>query len=158
MESVFINEVIESAQSYAAERVSLSRIQLVQALDPSLLPVRADRSLLRYVFFSMIVNAVHHMNGIGVVTIVTGKNAEGAIEVTVSSIGNDMLPEGPYQIRDAVLSASSKQKGTGLPLPVVRDIIEGQGGTMSWESDGDGEVKFTVLLSNTCGVEASTRS
>ena len=158
MESVFVNEVIESAQSYTAERISLSKIQLVQALDPTLLPVRANRSLLRYVFCSMILNAVHHMHGIGIVTIVTGKNAEGAIEVTVSTIGSADLVNGTDQTSDAVLSASLKQKGTGLPLPVVRDIIEGQGGTMSWKSDGDGEVKFTVLLPNTCGVEVGTRS
>ena len=158
METLLVNEVIESAQSYAAERISLSRIQLVQALDPSLRPVRAHRSLLRYVFFSMIVNAVHHMNGIGVVTIVTGNNAEGAIEVTVSTIGSVDLADGVEQEGDAVLSASLKQNGTGLPLPVVRDIIQGQGGTMSWESDGAGEVKFTVLFPSTCAVEAGTRS
>jgi len=158
MESLVVNEVIESARSYAAERVSLSKIQLVQALDPSLLPVRANRSLLRYVFFSMIVNAVHHMNGVGVVTIVTGKNAEGAVEVTVSSIGSADLAEAAGQIDDAVLSASLKQKGTGLPLPVVCDIIAGQGGTLAWKSAGNGEVKFTVLLPSTCAVEAGTRS
>jgi K+-sensing histidine kinase KdpD len=158
MESVFVNEVIESAQSYAAGRISLSRIQLVQALDPSLRPVKANRALLRYVFFSMIANAVHHMNGIGVVTIVTGENAEGVVEVTVTTIGSTCLPDGATRTIDAVLSASLKQKGTGLPLPVVRDIIEGQGGTMSWKNDGDGEVKFTVLLPGTCAVEAVTQS
>lgn len=157
MESVLVNEVIESAQSYAAERISLSKIQLVQALDPALQPVRANRDLLRYVFFSMIANAVYHMHGIGVVTIVTGKNAEGAVEVAVSTIGGADLANGADDVGNAVLTASLKQKGTGLPLPVVRDIIAGQGGTMSWRSDSDGEVKFTVLLPNTCGVEAVTR-
>lgn len=158
MESVFVNEVIEAAQSYAAERVTLSQIQLVQALDPSLRPVKANRSLLRYVFFSMIVNAVHHMHGIGVVTIVTGENAEGLIEVTVTTVGNTCLPDGAVRADDAELAEILKQQGAGLPLPVVRDIIEGQGGTMSWEREGQGEVKFKVLLPGTCAVGAVSRS
>lgn len=158
MESIQVNEVIESARSYTAERVSLSRIRLVQSLDPSIQPVRADRSLLRYVFFSMIANAVIHMNGIGVVTIVTGTNAEGCVEVTVATTGGQGPTDGAGRTEDAALSASKKHHGTGLPLPVVRDIIEGQGGTMSWESEGQGEVKFKVLLPGTCAVGAVSRS
>jgi len=158
MESVFVNEVIESAQSYAAERIPLSRIQMVQALDPSLRPVKANRSLLRYVFFSMIVNAVDHLKGVGVVTMVTGENTDGAIEVTVSTVGSNCPERHAHPVDGSTLPGSLKQRGTGLPLPVVRDIIEGQGGTLSWENYGDGEAKFTALMPGTRAAAVGTHS
>jgi len=158
MESVFVNELLESAQSYAAARIPLSRIQLVQALDPSLRPVKANRSLLRYVFFSMIVNAVHHLKGVGVVTMVTGENTDGIIEVTVSTVGSNCPERRAQRVDESLLPGSLTQQGTGLPLPVVRDIIEGQGGTLSWENDGDGEVKFTALMPGTRAAAVGARS
>jgi two-component system sensor histidine kinase TctE len=143
--------VIEAAETYAAERISLSGIQLVQALDPMIRPVKADRSLLQYVFFSMIANAIHYLNGVGVVTIVSETGVDGAVEVKVSTIGS----EGPLDKRrehgDGGPAARLNRAGTGLPLPVVRDIIEGQGGKMSWEDDGAGELKFAVSFPGPCG-------
>lgn len=145
MESVLVNEVIESAQSYAAERVPLSGIELVQALDPLDQTVRADRSLLRYVFFSMIVNAVSHLHGNGVVNIVSGCNTEGAVEVKVSTRGCETVTGGSSPDNSDRVSNVSQVR-VGLPLSVVRDIIEGQGGSMRWENDSDGELSFTVDL------------
>ncbi len=145
MESVLVNEVIESAQSYVAERVSLSGIELVQALDPLVQSVRADRSLLRYVFFSMIVNAVSHLHGSGVVSIVSGCNTEDAVEIKVSTRGCEAVA-GDAGRDDSDRVSNVSQVRVGLPLSVVRDIIEGQGGSMRWENDSDGELSFTVYL------------
>ncbi len=144
MESIPINEVVESAELYAAERIPLSRIQLVQALDPLVRPVKADRSLLRYVFFSMIANAVQHLHGSGVVTIVTENSEEGVVRVKVSTNGSDSRQHRTAGAVNPGIPVEVQQMGAGLPLPVVRDIISGQGGRMSLEADGAGEMQFTV--------------
>jgi two-component system cell cycle sensor histidine kinase/response regulator CckA len=144
MESIPINEVIEAAETYAAERISLSRIRLVETLDPLLRPVKADRSLLKYVFFSMIANAVNHLHGHGVVTIVTENSAEGVVQVKVSASGSGAKGDRDVGPLDPHTDSVATRRGTGLPLSVVRDIIVGQGGKMSWEAGGAGEVRFTV--------------
>jgi len=144
MESVLVNEVIEAAELYAAERIPLSKIQLVQALDPMVESVHADSSLLRYVFFSMIVNAVSHLHGVGVVNIVSKADSEGAVIVTVATFGAEDQDGGNRRPHDSLFTEKLKKAGTGLPLPIVRDIIEGQGGSLLWESDGVGELKFTL--------------
>ena len=144
MERIPINEVIKSAEAYAAERIPLSRVELVEALDPLVRDVRADRSLLRYVFFSMIAYAVYHLKGEGVVTIITENSGDGAVDVKVSTTGGELHEVGDPQSAAQEMLADPYRTGTGLPLPVVRDIIVGQGGKMFWDADGDGELRFTV--------------
>jgi len=92
----------------------------------------------------MIANAVQHLHGHGVVTIVTENSADGVVQVKVSTIGSSTKDDRFVSSLSPETHADVKRMGTGLPLPVVNDIIVGQGGTMSWEADGAGDLRFTV--------------
>lgn len=157
MDAISVNEEIEEAQALVAERVSLSQVQLIQALDWDIRLVWIDRLVLRHVLMSLLLNAVRHINGVGVVTITTGTGTEEAVEVTISAIGSADLRKPTDPIAAVPRYDVFRRKGKGLPLSVIRDIIEGQEGTITRSADSDSEVMLSVRLPRTCGAEAVTR-
>jgi signal transduction histidine kinase len=101
-------------------------------LDPAASAVATDAERLRIAFVNMLVNARHAVNGTpGEVRLTTRLNGD-RITVTISDKGPGIDPDHLAHVFDPYFT--TKRGGTGLGLPIAKNIVEGLGGTIAIES------------------------
>jgi two-component system sensor histidine kinase HydH len=101
-------------------------------LDPAASAVATDAERLRIAFVNMLVNARHAVNGTpGDVTLKTRLNGD-RITITISDTGPGIHPDHLAHVFDPYFT--TKRGGTGLGLPIAKNIIEGLGGTIAIDS------------------------
>ncbi|WP_375290217.1 nitrogen regulation protein NR(II) [Qipengyuania sp.] len=123
-------------------------VELVEEFDPSLPPVSADPAALEQVLINLIANACDAVNGCaaprvevktrfvsGLVfnVIRFGKATRLPVEVVVTDAGPGVDPA----LRDHIFEpfVSSKSKGQGLGLALVRKLVRDMGGRIAHERD-----------------------
>ncbi|MBI5102949.1 MAG: hypothetical protein HZB33_14105 [Nitrospirae bacterium] len=114
---------------------------------PDKVVLQADRQLMEQVFINLITNAVHAMNGEGLLTIeIAQDNEAGNNSVTcrITDTGAGIPPENIQRIFDPFYT--TKGRGTGLGLAIVYNIIEKHKGRISVESHIDRGTTFTISL------------
>ena len=97
-------------------------------------PVYADAHLLYRAFLNIFVNAMEALDKGGTIQVITRYKdlQEDTLEVIISDTGSGISKETIGKIFDPFFT--TRQTGTGLGLPIVRNIIEGHGGTVRIES------------------------
>jgi signal transduction histidine kinase len=140
--AVGVREVIERTvhQLTIPDSVSV-RLDIPEAL-PDLL---VDAMQINQVFRNLISNGVEAMPEGGVLEIHAVENRpEGTITVSVRDSGSGMTPEQQARLFEPLFT--TKARGIGLGLVVVKNLTEANGGTVNVESEvGKGTV-FTVTL------------
>jgi signal transduction histidine kinase len=112
-------------------------------LPATLPPAQADVGQLLIVFGNLIRNARDAMSRGGRLSI-TGRRAEGAVEVAIADTGVGIPEADLARILEPLYS--TKARGLGLGLAIVRAILDKNGGSLRVESQpGRGSV-FTVRL------------
>ncbi len=100
--------------------------------------VSGDRSALMRICNNLLSNAIKFTPEDGNVTISVrdGRAGELILAVTDSGIGieNDSIPNLFKRYTKASQLGTSGEKGTGLGLPITKDLVEAHGGTVSVES------------------------
>jgi signal transduction histidine kinase len=127
-----LNEVCRSAA--AAAMASGPGVEITTAFDQSLGLIRTDAERLRMALVNMLVNARHAMNGAagpGGVTFTT-RDAGANVALVIADRGVGIPPPALSQIFDPYFT--TKRGGTGLGLPIAKNIIEGLGGTITVSS------------------------
>jgi signal transduction histidine kinase len=103
-------------------------------LDPSVAIVTTDPERLRIALVNMLVNARHAVNGNrngGGVTLHT-RLAADRIRIVIADRGAGIEPSDIAHIFDPYFT--TKRAGTGLGLPIAKNIVEGLGGTITVSS------------------------
>jgi len=137
-----INRHIER---FVASGYDRERFCLVTA-EPPLPEVWADPDRLDQILANLMENAVRH--GEGTVTldvVVTGRDSDESIAVTVSDEGEGISPE-HYPMIFTRFWHGSRRGGTGLGLYVVRGLVVAHGGQISVgrAKEGGAEFRFTL--------------
>ena len=153
-ELVDVNEVIREMivlLRSEANRYSISiRIELAEDLPM----VMADRVQLQQVFMNLMLNGIDAMKGMtgeGELTIKSEAD-DGQVLVSVSDTGVGLPPEQAEQIFKAFFT--TKDKGTGMGLPISRSIIESHGGRL-WATGASGRgATFQFTLPATAAAHA----
>lgn len=122
-------------------------IFIERQFNEELFPVEADQSQLEQVFMNLYLNAVHAMDGRGVLTISTdnafiSEDIASVHELTsgdyvlieVSDTGRGMSPETMKRIFEPFFTTREKGRGTGLGLASVFGIVKNHGGFISVSS------------------------
>jgi signal transduction histidine kinase len=105
--------------------------------------VRGDEGQLRAVFLNLLRNSREAMPGGGVVRVRTAA-VDGAVEVQVADTGRG-IPRGDLT-RIFEPFYSTKERGTGLGLAFVQQVVRDHGGTIVCESEVGRGTTFTVRL------------
>jgi signal transduction histidine kinase len=108
--------------------------------------VTADPNKLKQVIINLIMNAVHAMQGHGKIVLRTSLNLNGMLELQVEDDGPGIDPDLQEQVFAPFFTTKSEGEGTGLGLYICRNIINGQGGSITLESQpGEGTI-FRICL------------
>jgi len=119
-------------------------VEVVRNFPKGELLVNADGAQLRMAFKNIIKNAVEAMNGKGTLTITARANAGSQTEVSFADTGSGIAVENLDKVFQPLFS--TRAKGIGFGLSIVRMIIDKHGGTVKTRSEpGEGAV-ITIHL------------
>lgn len=148
-----LNSNVEAILSVVGHTLNMNHIALESSLDENLPMVRADSRGIQQVVLNLVSNAIHAMDGQGVLTVATrpGKT-ENTVELQVSDTGCGIRKEFAQKIFDPFFTTKKVGDGTGLGLSVSYGIISKYGGTIECESyteedrPGRSGTTFTIVL------------
>jgi signal transduction histidine kinase/FixJ family two-component response regulator len=143
---VDVNEVVQAALS----RTTMpANVEVVTRLDESLPTIQADPGQLAQVFGNIILNAVQAMPDGGQLLMKTWQVSEkparsGQVVVSITDTGVGIPEENLEKLFQPLFT--TKAKGIGLGLALVKMLVEGHGGSIEVESTVGEESTFTVKL------------
>jgi signal transduction histidine kinase/ligand-binding sensor domain-containing protein/FixJ family two-component response regulator len=148
MESVNMAEVVERAIASTSSLFDQKNLQLDRKIAPDLPEIMGDRDKLIQVVVNLLSNAVKFTNA-GTVTCSVLRNAEGIV-VGITDTGIGIAPEDHdkvfEQFKQVGDTLTDKPKGTGLGLPICKEIVEHHGGKIWVDSDlGKGSTFYFML-------------
>jgi signal transduction histidine kinase len=108
----------------------LGRVECVLQLGSEPLSVTVNRTRIEQILVNLVINAVDAIPGEGTVTVSVRPSDDGKrVVCEVRDTGTGMAPEVLDKIFEAFYTTKG-ERGTGLGLPVVRDIVETYGGML----------------------------
>jgi signal transduction histidine kinase len=146
-----VNDVVRKTLTLLEKERSGTRIEIMMNLQDGLPQVRADAQQLRQVFLNLAINALDAMPQGGRLIVSSGlrrstrRGATAAfLEIRFRDTGQGIPPA---DLRNLFIPFfTTKEKGTGLGLPISQRIIENHGGTIEVRSQPGTGSTFTVLL------------
>lgn len=160
MKPVSISEVIDRSVQAASAMAENAGLTLEVKADPDLPMVMGDRDRLIQVLLNLLSNAVKFTPSGSVTVRAMAKDGGARIGVLDTGLGIAPADQGIIfeKFKQAGDTLTEKPKGTGLGLPICRQIVEHHGGTIWVESEpGRGSAFWFILpLGATAGREAAT--
>lgn len=138
-----IHVVIDRVLGVLREDPQNRDVAFVRDYAPSLPLVQIDPSQMEQVLFNVLLNAIQASDHKGVVGVSTSAR-DGFLRVAIRDHGAGISPAIAERLFEPF--ATTKAKGSGLGLAVVRNIVSGHGGTMRAENAEGGGARFTVEL------------
>jgi two-component system sensor histidine kinase HydH len=135
------NEVLRESAA-AAQASPGARIEV--RLDPSVPVIATDAERLRVALVNLMVNARHASDGKGTPVVVSTRRDDQAISIVVSDQGGGIDRADLPRVFDPYFT--TKRGGTGLGLPIAKNIIEGLGGTISVASEPSRGTEILIQL------------
>lgn len=165
MDRTDIAGVLRQAVVLAEGKVPRRDIVLEMEVLPTLPPIDGDQHQLCQVFTNLLINAFEALDGRGRVLVVARSEAIvqdpalGSDVPAVPTVVIDVLDDGPGvppDLSDRIFTPffSTKPKGSGLGLPIVRKIVDAHDGRIDLSSAPGAGTRFRVTLP----VSAATRT
>ena len=131
-------------ESAGAAAASGEGAEIALDLDPAISTITTDPERLRLALVNMLVNARHAVNGhLGPVTMRTRVSGD-RVRIVVADRGEGIAPDDLAHIFDPFFT--TKRGGTGLGLPIAKNIVEGLGGTIAISSAPGRGTEITIDL------------
>jgi two-component system, NtrC family, sensor histidine kinase HydH len=141
LRSTDVNAVVDDALLLMNGEFRTTGIEVTPQFDRRIPKAPLDESLFRQALLNVFRNAAQAMAKGGVLTVQTRLDG-GSFAVDVIDTGQGMAPEVRNRVFDVFFS--TKPGGTGLGLPIVRQILELHGGSASCESAPGVGTKITL--------------
>jgi signal transduction histidine kinase len=145
---VQIEEIMLRASAATSSLISHAGLTLVTDIEPELPAIIGDRDRLIQVVINLISNAVKFTPS-GTVT-GSARREGDAIVMSIADTGVGIAPEDQEtvfeQFRQAGDTLTDKPRGTGLGLPICREIVEHHGGRIWVESRVGVGSRFSFTL------------
>ncbi|HEY5255903.1 MAG TPA: GAF domain-containing protein, partial [Acidobacteriaceae bacterium] len=148
MASVSVKDVIERAIAATASLFEAKKLELVRNIEPDLPSITGDQDRLIQVVINLISNAVKFTDSGSITCAVHKQGNEMIMSVRDSGIGiapadQPKVFEKFKQVGDTL---TDKPKGTGLGLPICKEIVEYHGGRIWVESEPGHGSTFSFTL------------
>ena len=147
-ETVSIASVLESAREATAGLFESKPLKMILEIQGALPDIQGDRDRLVQVFINLISNAVKFTEKGTVTCRAWCSVKEIFISVTDTGIGiaEEDLPQLFEKFKQVSDTLKTNQKGTGLGLPICKQIVDYHGGEITVESQLGKGTTFTVKL------------
>lgn len=143
LELTSVNKIVTDLLALMEPQLRQRGIQVRRELDLNLPRLLLHPDRMKQVLLNLMANAEHAMPDGGVMTVRTRRD-ESDVFVEVSDTGKGISPERALQIFTRYFT--TREDGTGLGLPISREIVHGYGGEIAVRSpEGEGAT-FIVRL------------
>jgi signal transduction histidine kinase len=119
-------------ESAAAAQASGPGPDVELDLDPAIATVTTDPERLRIALVNMLVNARHAVNGNRTGVVLHTRLSGDRVRIVIADRGAGIEPAELAHVFDPYFT--TKRGGTGLGLPIAKNIVEGLGGTITVSS------------------------
>lgn len=141
-------ELIEWAANSTAALFETNGLQLLTEIDPELPQIMGDRNRLLQVLINLISNAVKFTESGAVIC--RAKPETNGVCISIVDTGIGITPDDQPQVfekfRQVGDTLTDKPKGTGLGLPICRQIVEHHGGQIWVESELGKGSTFSFII------------
>ena len=139
----YLEEIINKNLTFLLPQFEKQNIRVQNHLDGNSLKIKADPQLLYRAFLNVFVNAIQSMKDGGtlIVNLTEGKDA---YVIEVEDTGSGVSQENLSKIFNPFFS--TKEKGSGLGLSIVRNIMEGHRGSIHITSLEGSGTTITINL------------
>ena len=149
-----VNDVCRASSAAAWAGSSAPPVQL--DLDPQIPTVMTDAERLRTALVNILTNARHAVEDAGSsppppAVVLSTRRHEDRIAVTVRDRGTGIAPDDLAHIFDPFFT--TRRAGTGLGLPIAKNIIDGLGGSLSVDSQPDAGTAIRIEIPLAAAVE-----
>lgn len=146
IESVDLASVVRASVSICDHLIERGGIQLELQIDPQLPAIHAVAGQLEQVLINLITNAVHAVENGGTVIVRAHTSSSEAVELEVADSGHGVRDDDRERIFEPFFTTKPDGKGTGLGLPIVRNIVEQHRGTVTVHTSDLGGAAFRVTI------------
>jgi len=147
-QAVNLNDLVIKVARMVNPNAMLQSCQLETLLEPNLPATEADPIQLQQVLLNLVINAFDAMRDMPVryrkVVIATERNSDGAICASVRDYGVGIPAESLERVFEQFFT--TKPKGLGIGLAIVRSIVQSHGGTIVAENADGGGARFYFTL------------
>ena len=131
LEPIIIEDILEEILAFMEITLARAGVEVRTSFRQDPTPIPGDRAMLHRVFLNLLVNAIQAMDDGGLITVstkVANDPAQGKRRLLVAI--SDTGPGLSEEVHQKIFSPfyTTKAKGTGLGLVIVRNIVENHGG------------------------------
>ena len=151
--SLDAHELLKGTVNLLAPELKFTDVEIVYNFMEGPVFINSDKQLLEQVFVNFISNAVYAVKEKGGkggrITLETFLDDSGdapMVEINISDTGIGISRKDQKSIYEYFYTTKPPGKGTGLGLPISRNIIKNLGGSLSLESEPGEGTTFTVRL------------
>jgi signal transduction histidine kinase len=147
--SVIIEELLEEIFVLLEVKMSRAGVELKAQLDHNPEPISADRSLLHRALVNLLVNGIQAMPDGGLLTVRTSRETPvegtGYLVLVIADTGTGLSEEAAEKLFTPF--HTTKTKGTGLGLVLVRNVVESHGGRLDLaNAEGGAEDEHGLIV------------
>ncbi len=157
LDYVDINNLVKTTLFFISQHPEAKNIHRIKELTRDLAPVWIDEKQIQQVLFNLILNAIQAMKEGGTLVIETDpaeKNGKNYVRVRIIDTGPG-IPDAELG-KIFVPFHTTKTQGTGLGLPICRQLLEQHGGEINIESKSAEGTTVTILLPAATGEQHIT--
>ena len=140
---VSVQRALDDALALQDGHITRARVRREVAVPDDLPAITGRQTDLQQVFLNLITNAVDSMEDGGVLTI-QAERRDGRIRVRIADTGCGIEQNDLGRIHDAFVT--TKDKGSGLGLPICRSLLSEMNGELEIESEKGKGTSACVLL------------
>ena len=145
---MLINDIVKQSLVFCEHIVRRGEAEGTLALGDELPRVRGIRAQLHQVLINLITKAIHALPPSGGHVTIGSEQVDGgrAVQVRVADSGGGIGALDRAHVFEPFFTTKKDGKGTGLGLSIVKNIVEGHGGQVRFESEvGMGTTFFITL-------------
>ncbi|NLF40003.1 GAF domain-containing protein [bacterium] len=151
-----LGEVARDVARMLHDELKSAGVSVALDLAGDLPPVTAQREHVEQVLINLLRNAKQAMDGAGGAISISSRAEQTAVQLTVSDTGPGM----PQEVIDRLFEGffTTKRDGSGLGLPISRQIMQEHGGDISVSSSPGAGAAFTLHFPRTAPTSIETAS
>jgi two-component system NtrC family sensor kinase len=145
IEPVDLSEVVEHALSFCEPVLFTAKATLVRELAADLPKIWAVRDHIMQAVTNLVSNAAQSLPASGgTVTVRTYRASSASLGLAVSDTGEGIREQDRPRVFEPFFTTKPAGRGTGLGLPVVKNIVLAHGGSISFAANPVGGTTFLV--------------